>query len=779
MIRTLELVNFRRHERSRMDFSADAQIVAISGPNGSGKSTILEALLFALYGQTRHGRNGMAGLVRRGAEHEGMSVLLEFDLAGAMCKIERRYEKGKHSAALYVNDTLTTQTADAVSVRVGEMLGMDAVGFRLATIAKQKELDGLAQMLPSARRKTISRLLRLDAVNAAVLAARDTHRSAKAGSDALSGIASVAQRTAELTDAQGAAEEAAAATDEARAGLHGVEAELGSLSGSEDEYRTAATHLARATAIADAARGELGRLTNEQSRSAPPTKPAYDGPTLAQVNVELEQLAETIATCRAAEQAQHNLTQAQRRLAAAKSRLDQAEADAAEEDDVTQVTVTAAETALAAAVTEADQASAHARQTQASAAAAAARRDDTAARATRSEDLGDICDACGQDVPDSHKHQLRTDLDAAAESAETEAALTATAATSAAAAAIAASRRVDAARNTLDEARVALARRGATDNAVTEARRAVAVYTEDVERMQVPEVKVSIDDAYRRRTELETLRAEADSHAQALAAHAGAVVRHEQLTIAVAEATGRLDEAEKAVVEAQPGEALVAAWERRNELARVVAAERDFVAACTAAQATADAEVGTAAKLLAEAEKSAAKVDQYRTQAEVAGKTATLLDALSRRMATQIRPQLEGQVSALLQLMSEGRFTAVKISDDYDIEVADRDAKFYPVSEFSGGEADLIALALRLALAQVVSARHGAGGAGFLVLDEIFGSLDAGRRTAVLDALRRLRAQYGQILLISHVGGLEDAADMIVEVDRDEEEDATARVHLI
>ena len=37
-----------------------------------------------------------------------------------------------------------------------------------------------------------------------------------------------------------------------------------------------------------------------------------------------------------------------------------------------------------------------------------------------------------------------------------------------------------------------------------------------------------------------------------------------------------------------------------------------------------------------------------------------------------------------------------------------------------------------------------------------------------MTALRGLRGTYGQILLISHVGGLEDAADVVVEVGIDE-----------
>jgi exonuclease SbcC len=118
--------------------------------------------------------------------------------------------------------------------------------------------------------------------------------------------------------------------------------------------------------------------------------------------------------------------------------------------------------------------------------------------------------------------------------------------------------------------------------------------------------------------------------------------------------------------------------------------------------------------------------------------------------------------------LSDGRFDAVKLDEEYNLEVRD-DGQMRPLNEFSGGEIDLIALAMRLALANVVSERHGSGGAGFLILDECFGSQDQDRRGSILTALRGLKGAYGQILLISHVGGIEDSADRVIEISLDEE----------
>jgi DNA repair exonuclease SbcCD ATPase subunit len=86
---------------------------------------------------------------------------------------------------------------------------------------------------------------------------------------------------------------------------------------------------------------------------------------------------------------------------------------------------------------------------------------------------------------------------------------------------------------------------------------------------------------------------------------------------------------------------------------------------------------------------------------------------------------------------------------------------------------DLVALSVRLALAQVVTDRQGAGGPGFLILDECFASQDSQRRQAILAALRNLRDVYSQIFLISHVENIEDSADTVIEVSTDEDREET------
>lgn len=772
MIRSLTLENFRRHAKTEIEFGADAQIIAISGRNGMGKTTLLEAILMALYGETRHGRRGIAGVVRRGAEHEGMTVECEFTVAGVLYKVVRRYEKGKHSAALYANNTLHTQTADGVTAAITALLGMDSTGFRLATIAKQKELDGLAEMTPSVRRKTIARLLRLDAVQAAQLVARDKHNTAKTSANALTGAANIAERQDDLNKALETLGEVQAAHAEAVAAVAALDAQIGSGSDVEDQFRAAQLAAGRAEAARDAVAAELSRAQNALAVHRVPDAVAAPERPLSDITVSLAQVNDLIARGNAQQALANQLASSTRRISETRTRLD--ELLAARTELEKRAPVDGADARIGAVSTAEKQVS-FLRSRRDSLLADTARLNAEAAalrkKLTNLDAVGATCDACGQDVAAEHRHSAESDwkeqlaqLTSQIQSVRNDAEEL-DAQTEAAAAALAAAQR------DLRDFEAARTESNALTERIGEGERALAVYEADVARLSSQVEEIDLEGAYATKTRLEAAKVEAENAEHAALVREAALTKAAELNSAVLDATGRLAAAEEAVALAVPDPDLVASFERRQKLVADRAAEREFCDALAIDLAGARAKVEAAEEALASTQQVSAQIDAYRTEAEVAAKTARLLEGVAKKLATQIRPQLEGQVSALLQQMSEGRFSAASVSDDYEVTVCDHDGKFYPVSEYSGGEADLIALAIRLALAQVVAARHGAGGAGFLILDEVFGSQDEGRRFAILEALRRLRGTYGQILLISHVGGIEDVADMVLDVGRDEDEE--------
>jgi exonuclease SbcC len=110
----------------------------------------------------------------------------------------------------------------------------------------------------------------------------------------------------------------------------------------------------------------------------------------------------------------------------------------------------------------------------------------------------------------------------------------------------------------------------------------------------------------------------------------------------------------------------------------------------------------------------------------------------------------------------------VDIDDQYNVLVLEG-GEVQPV--ISGGEEDVVHLALRLSIAQMVSDRAGQP-LSLLVLDEIFGSLDEGRRQHVVALLRGLGDRFPQVVLITHIESVRDAVDRVLRVALDPERGA-------
>ena len=125
-----------------------------------------------------------------------------------------------------------------------------------------------------------------------------------------------------------------------------------------------------------------------------------------------------------------------------------------------------------------------------------------------------------------------------------------------------------------------------------------------------------------------------------------------------------------------------------------------------------------------------------------------------------LRPDLSELASGFLRDLTNGRYTDLELDEDYGTTLLD-DGE--PKAVISGGEEDVANLALRLAISQMIAERAGQP-LSLLILDEIFGSLDEDRRTAVVDLLRSLADRFPQVILITHVDSVRDGFDRVVRV---------------
>ncbi len=180
------------------------------------------------------------------------------------------------------------------------------------------------------------------------------------------------------------------------------------------------------------------------------------------------------------------------------------------------------------------------------------------------------------------------------------------------------------------------------------------------------------------------------------------------------------------------------------------------------------------------------EIERYQEQRKLAdekgaaggrlGEMDRLFGRFYKELTARVRPRLETEASELVKLLTDGRYERMEFDENYAVRLFDGLSDAYEISRFSGGEADVVSLSARVALSKMVAAK-GTESLGFVVLDEVFGALDAQRRRNVLLALDRLKKTFGQIFIISHVADVQESAllDELWLVEEDEEGKSTVR----
>jgi len=133
---------------------------------------------------------------------------------------------------------------------------------------------------------------------------------------------------------------------------------------------------------------------------------------------------------------------------------------------------------------------------------------------------------------------------------------------------------------------------------------------------------------------------------------------------------------------------------------------------------------------------------------------ARALTEISIELRKKFAPGVERYMSDIIGKITDGRYKAVKIDPEtYDIEVFDSNAgAFLRRDIYSGGTNDQFLLAMRIAF--TLTLLQGAKGTypKFLFLDEPLGSSDHARRQRILKLLNEeLTKYFDQIILITHV----------------------------
>lgn len=198
-------------------------------------------------------------------------------------------------------------------------------------------------------------------------------------------------------------------------------------------------------------------------------------------------------------------------------------------------------------------------------------------------------------------------------------------------------------------------------------------------------------------------------------------------------------------------------------------AERDAQAAQVAVARAeevlrgAQAALETARRALADYDRRAQLLVGLDASIVLHKRSAERLDDFRTAIISQIRPEMEELVSGFISILTDGRHEAATLTDDFQVILHESGVQHEVVS---GGCENLVALAMRLAISQMIAERSGDTD-DCLILDEPTDGIDDTRRQNVVNLIRSLRNVYRQVIVISHSADVREASDRVIELEFD------------
>ena len=777
-LRSLSMRNFRRHAESDLEFPDG--VTAIVGANGTGKSTLLEAISFALFGADALGTSKQLLRSDAAAPADNVSVVLQFETGNQSVEIlrELRGRQQTPNAQLTIDGNVIVATgagsSELATRKVQELLGMDREAFHTTVVARQGELSRLADAKPAERKRLVLRMLGIDRVDAAIETARANRRSSEA---TVAAMRTIIPDLVALRNDHAAAQTASslAQARHAEATAHAVQGtkerveKEGALALAQESNAkwVAAKGLlehSKRTAVASTERHTRARqqLGETQKAAARAEELAPVAATKDALQTEWQQAQESVAKARARLLALQRIDAVRQREQSLRARL-----AAMPRLDI----VDTAPLATVASKAQQDAAACDA--------ACAAEAKELALLQQRAERLARLgkdapCPTCERPLGD-HADRLHASARAELSSRSDRLATLRHEAATALKTARDADATLQAARRSETLAIQANAERASLTQALAQLESDLAVATAELPADVPPPTAL---EELRARREAANLAYDERQRMLALAGRLAVVAQEEALALeAVATSVEAVRLADVAVqtlagapAQLAAAAAAVEAARGKERLAQAVLQSRQ------AESATALAQTAALASRIAEAERQTAELRRLEGElaewAALAGPRGEgLLDRFRDHLVDRIGPAIQAEASRLLATFTGGRFTELLLDSDYEVFVRDG-ANAYTLERFSGGQQDLMHLALRLAVSRLLAQRSGSE-VRLLALDEVFGSLDREHRELVVSALQGLSGIYQQVLVVSHMEALQEALDQAIVVVPD---GATSRI---
>lgn len=778
---SLQLKNFRQHKHSKIRFQDG--MTAIVGANGSGKSTILEAITFALFGEQRQKKETIRFMWSEEGEKFAVELVFSFD-----GKTYRVYRDEKDAKFQDITGEVPIERANgltAVTAESKRLLRLNYRQFINSFCAEQKKLNFLDFDQSAKLQEEVGRMLGYDRVGKAALKGKEEAREERIRAE------SIRTSLGDLTELKFAVEggkkelaqfEKQAETNraahqvlverEGAAGVRRVQAEAYvKLDSERREIANKAEGLKTAERLTKATLTQAEKDVAEYSLLFPP-------------EAEFQKLASGLKELEAERQkeAERNVWRAQAQDLA--KRITQAERELA---DLPAIDLPGLEKAIALALEALTKVSAEhqARESAWSAQRTAAQQAWLAEKGTvdaqakalekaeRAAQAGE-CPECGQPITEGYRDELverrtaltsaldrvaslekgfrdlekqPTDLQDLAKSIES------------------ARQAHTQAQTTFEKAKTDAGHQYAKAEALKSDQQALGKLNEKIgaEASKFDDaVYQSFLQRYKALEPQHVRFVQLSSAGERLAA---AQADHESAARALAEAHATFKEM---------GERLALMGFESAVPAQEAIRDHDNlrVALATAAQQLqTDQTMLTGAKdRLANAEIRVREYEAKKGELETRQSaerhlnyTSQELAALRERLNRDIGPELEARASENLSALTDGRYPRLTLDTNFQPTITDG---YLPKSVISGGEEDVLALSLRLALSELIQERNGMP-LSLLILDEVFGGLDEDRRSNVLQRLMSLKGKFRQILVISHIEDINQVADQAIFVRRD------------
>ncbi len=166
MIKKVVLENWKSYRDE--EFVFDEGVNALIGEMGSGKSSVLESIVFGLYGtlpSIKERRINIDDIIKRAPNREESAKVKIFFEIDDTYSVERVIKRGRGTTKSILRmegDVIAGPQATEVSEKIEEIIGLNFDLFTTIVFSEQNSLDFFLDMRPGERKEKIDKLLGLD-----------------------------------------------------------------------------------------------------------------------------------------------------------------------------------------------------------------------------------------------------------------------------------------------------------------------------------------------------------------------------------------------------------------------------------------------------------------------------------------------------------------------------------------------------------------------------------------------------------------------------------------